>query len=255
MRSANRAVTTVLFSVSPSQSPTGTLVPSVVMTRATTAHEPATSSPSIMSTATSRSERFRAINSPMALVVAATKRLEMADLDMDFERCLELRSDRLGHVSVASGGHPGQHALDDEGVEQIGRAERLPGVEPDFFPGAAASPRPLGGDLAPPEHDRTLRVAVPVSDTLLGAGFWSASHRSLRSVRPPSSGRITTSPVADANASRPSLIAPATSARATVASSGRSARRAASSTCATLTTGSFFFIGGPLSGWFFGLVS
>ncbi len=85
-RSANRAVTTVLFSVSPSHSPTGTLVPSVVMTRATTTHEPATSSPSIMRTATSRSERFRAISSPMALVVAATKRRETADLDMDFER-------------------------------------------------------------------------------------------------------------------------------------------------------------------------
>src|SRR5271165_4694219 len=41
-RSARRAVTTVLFSVSPSQSPTGTLVPSVVITRATTRHCPAT---------------------------------------------------------------------------------------------------------------------------------------------------------------------------------------------------------------------
>jgi hypothetical protein len=51
--------------------------------------------------------------------------------------------------------------------EQIGRAERLPGVEPDLLPGAAASPRPLGLDLAPAEHDRTLRVAVPVSDPLL----------------------------------------------------------------------------------------
>ncbi len=81
---------------------------------------------------------------------------------------LELCSDWLGHVSVASGGHPGQHALDDEGVEQIGRAEHLPGVEPDLLPRRAASPRALGGDLAPAENDRTLRVAVPVSDTLLG---------------------------------------------------------------------------------------
>ena len=61
---------------------------------------------------------------------------------------------------------------------------------------------------------------------------------------------ITTSPVAEAKASSPSLIAPATSASATVASSGRSANRAASSTSATLTTATFFFIGGPLSGWF-----
>ena len=39
-----------------------------------------------MSTATSRSERFRAISSPMALVVAATKRRDTADLDIDLER-------------------------------------------------------------------------------------------------------------------------------------------------------------------------
>ncbi len=139
-RSAKRAVTTVLFSVSPSHSPTGTLVPSAVMTRATTTHEPATSSPSIMSTATSRSERSRAISSPMALVVAATKRRETADLDMRLGACLELCSDRLGHVDVASGGHPGQHALDDERVEQVGRAERLPGVEFDLGPGAWCGP-------------------------------------------------------------------------------------------------------------------
>ena len=34
-----------------------------------------------------------------------------------------------GQVGVAPGGRSGQHALDDEGVKQIHRAERLPGVE------------------------------------------------------------------------------------------------------------------------------
>ena len=52
---------------------------------------------------------------------------------------------------------------------------------------------------------------------------------------------MTMSPVADANANSPSLITPATSARATVASSGRSANGAASSASATLTTATFFF--------------
>jgi hypothetical protein len=43
--------------------PAGILVPSVGMTRATTTPEPATSSPSIMTTATSRSEGFLAMSS------------------------------------------------------------------------------------------------------------------------------------------------------------------------------------------------
>lgn len=50
---------------------------------------------------------------------------------------------------------------------------------------------------------------------------------------------MTRSPVAEAKARRPSLIAPATSARATVASSGRPARRAAAAGSATAMTGIF----------------
>ena len=42
---------------------------------------------------------------------------------------------------MAPGGHPGQHALDDEGVEQVGRAERLPGVEPRILAPALLRPR------------------------------------------------------------------------------------------------------------------
>ena len=79
-------MTTTLFSVSPSHSPTGTLVPSAVMTRATTQHWPATSSPSIMRTATSRWARLRAIRSSMAFLVAAMKRRETADLEVERAR-------------------------------------------------------------------------------------------------------------------------------------------------------------------------
>jgi hypothetical protein len=145
-RSANRAVTTVLFSVSPSHSPSGTLVPSVVKTRYTTTHEPATSSSSIMSTATSMSAKLRAISSLIALVVAATN-----------------------HVDVAPGGYPGQHAFDDQGVEQVGRTEGLPRVEFDLGAAGGTAPRAFGLDLKPAENDRTLGVAVPVSDRLWGA--------------------------------------------------------------------------------------
>lgn len=69
-------MTTVLFSVSPSQSPTGTFVPSVVTTRAATTHWPASSIPSTITTATSRSERSLAISSASAASVARFQRRE-----------------------------------------------------------------------------------------------------------------------------------------------------------------------------------
>ena len=82
----------------------------------------------------------------MAFLVAATKRREMADLDIDRERWSRCRfRDQLGHVDVAPGGHPGQHALDDERVEPVGRAERLPGVELDLVPVERCGPGTLGG--------------------------------------------------------------------------------------------------------------
>ena len=77
-RSADRAMANVLFSVSPSESPPRTLVPCARDgqgdhgTRAghveSVDHEHGRS----------RSEKFRAVSSPWAFVVAATKRLGMA---------------------------------------------------------------------------------------------------------------------------------------------------------------------------------
>ncbi len=83
-RSARSAVTIVAFSVSPRYSPTGTLRPSVVMTRAATqlwpaTAMPATAMPSTMRTATSRSERSRAMSSARARSVARPKRRETAE--------------------------------------------------------------------------------------------------------------------------------------------------------------------------------
>ena len=88
----------------------------------------------------------------------------------------------------------------------------------------------------PPNTTDPFELARPASDTLLGR-----DPGALLADRFAQFGfmicRITTGPVADANATRPFLRAPATS------------------TCAMLTTGSFFFLGGPLPRWFFGLVS
>ena len=46
----------------------------------------------------------------------------------------------IGHVVVAPGCHAGQHPLDDEGIEQVGRAEHLPRVELDLRAVGAPSP-------------------------------------------------------------------------------------------------------------------
>jgi hypothetical protein len=63
-----------LFSVSPSHTSTGTLVPSAKITRATTQHWPTITSPSIITTATSSPLRSRAISSLSAVSVARTQR-------------------------------------------------------------------------------------------------------------------------------------------------------------------------------------
>jgi hypothetical protein len=253
-RSANRAVTTVLFSVSPSHSPTGTLVPSVVMTRDTTTHEPATSSPSIMRTATSRSERSRAISSLIALVVAATKRRETADLDMDLDR--DSSSFPTGSAT-SMWRRVATPASMRSTTKELSRSAELKAFHVSSSISVPVVVRPRGRSVLTWRPPRTTEpLALPCQFPTRSPAPILACFSPIASV---SSAAIiwciTTSPVAEANASSPSLIAPATSARATVASSGRSANRAASSASATLTTATFFFIGGPLSGWFFGLVS
>src|SRR5512144_2445127 len=83
-RSASSDLTTVLFSVEPSHSPTGILVPSAVLASATTTHRSAMCSPSSINTLTSSSVRSRAISSASAVWVCLTNRRDTADLEVDF---------------------------------------------------------------------------------------------------------------------------------------------------------------------------
>ena len=83
MRSASSAVATVAFSVEPSQSPSGTFTPSVVMPRATTLVRPFSSIPSSISTARRTSSRRRLISSPSAVRVRSTKVLEIAEREVE----------------------------------------------------------------------------------------------------------------------------------------------------------------------------
>jgi len=80
--------------------------------------------------------------------------------------CLEFFSDGFGHVNVAPSRHPGQHAFEYEGVEQVGRAEGLPGIELDLGARGAPAPRALGCHRAVAEHHRTLGGAVPVATAI-----------------------------------------------------------------------------------------
>ena len=75
---------------------------------------------------------------------------------------LDVGAHRFGHVHVAAGGHPGQHPFDDERVEQVGRAERLPGVELDLPAVGAPGPGPFRGHRPSTEDHRTRGRPVPV---------------------------------------------------------------------------------------------
>src|SRR6202171_3113371 len=104
-RSASRVRTTVLFSVEPSHSPTGFLVPSAVMASATTTQRSPRCSPSSMSTLMSSPVKSRAINSASAVSVWRTNRREIAERLVDFA-CL---STRVPTGSAGGGGPGGAH--------------------------------------------------------------------------------------------------------------------------------------------------
>ena len=71
---------TVLFSVDPSQSPSGTLIPSVVTPSATTQQRPFSSIPSSIKAAKRMSPSARDINSRRCSPVRPTNSRETADL-------------------------------------------------------------------------------------------------------------------------------------------------------------------------------
>ncbi len=156
------------------------------------------------------------------------------------EHLVDVRREGLGSVDMTAGGHPGQHALDDQRVEQVGRAEDFPRVEGDLLTAGRPAPGPLRGDRPTAEHHRAGRRPVPCP-----ARSPAAILACFNPTRPSNSAfiiwAIATNPVADANANTPSFTAPATSASATVASSYSPTTRAAYSACAPLTTATFFF--------------
>lgn len=148
-------------------------------------------------------------------------------------------TDRLCDMVVATSRHAGLHALDDGGVEQVGRTERLPGAEPISSSAVVrARGRSTLAKLAP---STTRPVVVPRQ---LPVRWPAASLACLNPITSVSSACViwdmATSQTAEAIARSPFWIASATSASATVTSSSSSPTQAASFASATVTTGTVF---------------
>ncbi len=79
-KSTSRPVTSVAFSVEPSTNASGCLTPSMPMPSATTQHDSAKCTPSIINATTSSPDRSLDNSSASAVSVIATKRRETADL-------------------------------------------------------------------------------------------------------------------------------------------------------------------------------
>ncbi len=180
------------------------------------------------------------MSSPMALVVAATKRRDTADLDIDLERS---SSSAPTGSATSVWRRVATPASIRSTTSELSRSAELNAFQVSSPISVPLVLRPRGRSVLtwrPPST--TEPFALPCQ---FPTRSWAATLACFSPIALVSSAsiiwRITTSPVAEAKANNPSLIAPATSASATVASSGRSANRAASSASATLTTATFFF--------------
>ena len=85
-----------------------------------------------------------------------------------------LSGERLGHIGVAAGGHPGQHPLGRELVEQVLGAEDGPAVQRYFLAVDASGPGAARRSAGGPQHDRPGGGAVPVSRPLRQPGVLGA---------------------------------------------------------------------------------
>jgi hypothetical protein len=153
----------VAFSVEPSQSPSGSFVPSLVIPSATTFVRPLQLDPvqhqhgkhePVEAAADQLAERLAG-----ALLEAARERRarDRAGLELD------LRTDRFLRARVAPAGDAGEHPLEHDPVEGITIGEVAIGRELHLA-GAVlrADTRTLGRDDAPAENDLARLVAVAV---------------------------------------------------------------------------------------------
>ena len=115
------------FSVEPSTTASGCLVPSMPIPIATTNRWSAKCTPSTMSATRSSPDRSPASSSARAVSVASTKRRETADFDVERAAASTCAADGLEACPVAAGGELGHHLGQGHLAQQLGRAEQLVG--------------------------------------------------------------------------------------------------------------------------------
>jgi hypothetical protein len=178
-KSESSAVATLAFSVDPSQSPSGTLMPSLVIPSATTLVRSPRSIPSIIITANRTSSRRRLISSDSATRVRSMKVRETEDFDVDLARLLDIRPDGLLRAPVATRRDSREHPLQHRARERITVDEVLVRRQPhlraaigapdtrSLDPYAPAAGRHLARLAAVP-HGPALRVVLaPRADHLV----------------------------------------------------------------------------------------
>ena len=152
---------TVLFSVEPSHSPSGTLMPSVVIPSATTQQRPFSSIASSISTARRTSCSDRDISAARCSLVradelAADRRLRGRALGVD-----DVLADRLARAREAARRDAGEHLLQHHPGQRVAIGEVRVGDQ-RHLAGAVSGPGPrtLNRDAPPAERDLARLMAM-----------------------------------------------------------------------------------------------
>ena len=224
-RPASSSVTTVAFSVAPSARASGTLVPSMVMPRATTQVCSATRMPSTISATRSRPDRSGGQQLGQGVLGARPRTGATPPTWRSPNSPVRLGCRPVPAQVVAAGRQLGQHPLQGQLVQQLGPGERLPGRQSQLGGAVgAAHPWPLDPHPAAAEGDLAGLGAVADRGPV---GLWRPLGPTSRSTSSSSRLPSTPRPVPTARASRPSRAAPASSASATVTRSGRTSSASA----------------------------
>ena len=228
----SRSVTSVVFSVEPSTSASGCLVPSMPIPSATTHRCSPKCTPSIINATRSSPDRSAASSSASAVSVAATNRRETADLLVAVAACSTCSPDRLQPDRVAAGREPGQHPAHRHPAQHLGGGEQLIGGHRQLA-GTVDGAHPRPGSPAPaarpgsPSRPRVPCRTAPRSGSCLPFGphtaVTSASIIAGHHLQPGRRPRAPAVPRACPRRSRPSPHSPSPARRA------RSARRRARS--------------------------
>ena len=165
-RSASSALATVAFSVEPSQSPSATFMPAVVIPRQTTFVRSFSSMRSSISTARRTSSSWRAISSPSA-ARPGDERARDRRLALRASVALDIGADRFLRATEAASRDAREHPLEHDRAQRIAVSEVPIGRQWHLGrPVDGARPRPVDRHSPPAECDLTGVVAMPHRDPI-----------------------------------------------------------------------------------------